>query len=167
MNTAVGLDEVLAAVNERSVYRADERDPKPRGLTKADVADHLAEKRGLTNAMRSRQYQSRTSALRPFVSLGDVKRHLETLVRDGKIVEVGGDHWSMSQQYGTNSRATYYMSLDARDLIRGTAGEKEYNDRYVKAMETAKEEVLEKHEDEVSARFLELTEDIRQLPKQW
>lgn len=161
---AVSRDEVLTAVNENSIYDSS-YGAKPRGLTKADVADYIARSRGFQD--KGRQYQSRTSVLRQHVSLGDIKRGLEELVRDGKIVEVGGDHWSMSQQYGTNSRATYYMSLDARDLIRGTAGEKEYNDRYVKAMETAKEEVLEKHEDEVSARFLELTEDIRQLPKQW
>lgn len=148
-------DEVLAAVQSASVLQTlasrPGEGPRFTPATKADVAERIAFDHGATRADFGRMYESRASAIRKYVSLSGVAKHLDALVADGTITAVGGDHWSVAGKSGVNKKSTFYLSDEAKALATAEKNAKAESKRQTTAHDAAVIVILNKYADELAA----------------
>lgn len=150
-STAVTKEEVLAAVKAATVHEGHGGEGFLSkdwwsAASKTEVAGVIARQRGWDG--RQVQYKSEASAVRSFVSLSGVKGHLDSLVNEGAIRALGGDHLFLQSKPGAMSTATYYLDEEAYEMAREKARSLFLGKRAAKAAEHATAIVVDRHHDE-------------------
>jgi hypothetical protein len=143
-------EEVFKAVQDDNFFHEQVRPL----TTKQRVVERTAENAGIK--IDRQMYRSTSSQARQVISIGEVQRHLETLVKEGMIFALKGDHWLLDaspMRYGKTSKATYYLSKRAVDWLIARHDAKADREATDAAMKAAEEVILKKYMDELQAEF--------------
>lgn len=141
-----------------AIYESDKRHHDANGKpfisnrTAMDIAEavagHKAADFNRWHKAQSTQYLSRASLVRQWVSIGDVRKHIATLVEEGWLVAVPGSSSLFGSKYGVQSNATYYFRKEIYDHMVSIAKRRGEDSARAKAEKQATEMLVENHSDE-------------------
>lgn len=134
--------------------------PKIRFGTAPDIAVHYAFEFGWKGTGNHDKYKSTAELIQPYVNQSALKRSLERLVKEGRLVH-GGPH-ELSLLFGSNAirrGKSFYWSASTDATIRQEKEQQADKAHRMGLRRQAKEMVLDKYQDEVEALFQQLLKE--------